>query len=68
MDIWQEMYEKAKKEYHPKEISPFITAHHIVSEVQSESRKIFTVFCIEGASGVIILCAERIVALKRCIK
>jgi len=64
MDIWEEMYEKAKKEYHPEEISPFITAHHVVAAVQSESGKIFTGFCIEGASGVMNLCAERVAALR----
>lgn len=63
MDIWEEMVEKAKKEYHPEEVSPFITAHHVVAAVQSESGKIFTGFCIEGASGVINLCAERVAAL-----
>ena len=63
MDICEEMYEKAKKEYHPEEISPFITTHHVVAAVQSESGKIFTGFCIEGASGVMNLCAERVAAL-----
>ena len=64
MDIWEEMYNKAKKEYHPEEVSPFITAHHVVAAVESESGKIFTGFCIEGASGVIALCAERVAALR----
>ena len=63
MDIWEEMYKKAKEEYHPEEISPFIMAHHVVAAVQSESGKIYTGFCIEGASGVIALCAERVAAL-----
>lgn len=63
MDIWEEMVEKAKEEYHPEEVSPFITAHHVVAAVQSESGKIFTGFCIEGASGVMNLCAERVAAL-----
>lgn len=63
MDIWEEMYEKVKKEYHPEKISPFITAHHVVAAVQSKSGKIFTGFCIEGASGVMNLCAERVAAL-----
>ena len=31
--------------------------------VQSESGRIFTGFCIEGASGVMNLCAERVAAL-----
>lgn len=63
MDIWEEMYNKAKSEYHCEEVSPFITAHHVVSAVQSESGKIFTGFCIESASGVMNLCAERVAAL-----
>ncbi len=67
MDIWEEMYEKVKREYHPEEISPFITAHHVVAAVQSESGKIFTGFCIEGASGVMNLCAERVAALNMYI-
>ena len=46
MDIWEEMYLKAKEQYHPEEISPFIQAHHVVAAVQSESGKIFTGFCI----------------------
>jgi len=64
MDIWEEMYNAAKKEYHPEEVSPFISAHHVVAAVESESGKIFTGFCIEGASGVIALCAERVAALR----
>lgn len=67
MDIWEEMYLKAKDEYHPEDISPFITAHHVVAAVESESGKIFTGFCIEGASGVMNLCAERVAALNMYI-
>lgn len=63
MDIWEKMYLKAKEEYHPEEISPFITAHHVVAAVLSEDGEIFTGFCIEGASGVMNLCAERVAAL-----
>ena len=55
MDIWEEMYLEAKKEYHPEEVSPFIQAHHVVAAVQSESGKIFTGFCIEGAERVAAL-------------
>ena len=64
MDIWEKMYEAAKKEYHPEEVSPFIQAHHVVAAVESKSGKIYTGFCIEGASGVINLCAERVAALR----
>ncbi len=64
MDIWEKMYEAAKKEYHPEEVSPFIQAHHVVAAIESKSGKIYTGFCIEGASGVINLCAERVAALR----
>ena len=64
MDIWEKMYLKAKEEYHPESISPFIDAHHVVAAVESaKTGKIYTGFCIEGASGVINLCAERVAAL-----
>ena len=65
MDIWEEMYLKAKEEYHPESISPFIDAHHVVAAVESaKTGKIYTGFCIEGASGVMNLCAERVAALR----
>ena len=63
MDIWEEMYLKAKENYHPDKVSPFIMAHHVVAAIQSESGKIYTGFCIESASGVMDLCAERVAAL-----
>ena len=64
MDIWEKMYNIAKREYHPEHVSPFIDAHHVVSAIESESGKIYTGFCIESASGVMNLCAERVAALK----
>ena len=67
LDVWEEMYEKAKNEYHPEEVSPFIKAHHVVAAVQNEDGEIFTGFCIEGASGVIDFCAERVAALNMYI-
>ena len=68
MDIWEKMYLKAKDEYHPEEVSPFIQAHHVVAAVESaKTGKIYTGFCIEGASGVINLCAERVAALNMYI-
>lgn len=63
MDIWDKLVEAASKEYHPEEVSPFITAHHVVAAVEAEDGRIFTGFCIEGCSGVIALCAERVAAL-----
>lgn len=67
-DIWEKMYEMAKKEYHPEQVSPFIDAHHVVCAIESENGEIYTGFCIEGASGVINLCAERVAALSMYIQ
>lgn len=64
MDIWEKLILEAKKEYRPEEISPFITAHHVACSIEAEDGQIFSGFCIEGASGVINLCAERTAALK----
>ena len=63
MDIWETLYQKAKDQYHPEEVSPFIYAHHVVCAIESESGKIFTGFCIESCCGVLDLCAERTAAL-----
>ena len=57
------MYDKAKVEYHREQVSSFIVAHHVVSAVESEDGEIFTGFCIESASGVMNLCAERVATL-----
>ena len=63
MDIWEQLYEKAKAEYHPEAVSPFVEAHHVVCAVESADGEIFTGFCIESCSGVLNLCAERVAAL-----
>ncbi len=63
MDIWEEVYRKAKEQYHPEDVSPFIYAHHVVCALESENGEIYTGFCIEGCSGVMNLCAERVAAL-----
>ena len=67
-DIWQILVKKAQSEYHPEDVSPFITAHHVVSALEAEDGQIFTGFCIEGASGVMNLCAERVAALNMYIQ
>ena len=46
MDIWEEMYLKAKEEYHPQAVSPFIDAHHVVAAVLSEKGNIYTGFVL----------------------
>jgi len=63
MDIWEKLYQAAKKEFHPEEVSPFVYAHHVVCALESENGEIFTGFCIESCSGVMNLCAERVAAL-----
>ena len=63
MDIWEKLYLKAKEQYHPEDVSPFIYAHHVVCAIEAENGEIYTGFCIEGCSGVIALCAERVAAL-----
>lgn len=63
MDIWEKLYEKAVKLYHPEDVTPFIYAHNVVCALESENGEIFTGFCIESACGVMNLCAERVAAL-----
>lgn len=67
MDIWEKLYEKAKAQYAPQEVSPFVYAHHVVCAIESENGEIFTGFCIESCSGVMDLCAERVAALNMYI-
>lgn len=63
MDVWEKLYDAARKEYHPTEVTPFVYAHHVVCALETKNGKIFTGFCIESASGVMNLCAERVAAL-----
>lgn len=63
MDIWETLYERARAQYHPEEVSPFLYAHHVVCALESAGGEIYTGFCIEGCSGVMNLCAERVAGL-----
>ena len=63
MDIWEKLYRKAKEQYHPEDVTPFIYAHQVVCALESENGEIYTGFCIESCSGVMNLCAERVAAL-----
>lgn len=47
------MYEKAKKQYHTEEVTPFIYAHAVVCALESENGEIFTSFCIESCGDVV---------------
>ena len=55
MDIWKKMYEYAKKEYHPQEVTPFIYTHHVVCALEAEDGQLFTGFCFESCCGVLDL-------------
>lgn len=68
MDIWEKLCEAAKAEYHPEEVTPFLTAHHVVAAIEAEDGQIFTGFCIEGCSGVMNLCAERVAWLNMYLR
>ena len=35
MDIWEKLYQRAKKEYHPEKVSPFLQAHHVVCALEN---------------------------------
>lgn len=63
MDIWEELYNRAREQYDPRQVSPFLYAHHVVCALESGSGEIYTGFCIESCSGVMDLCAERVAAL-----
>ncbi len=67
MDIWEQLYERAREQYHPEDVSPFIYAHHVVCALESENGEIYTGFCIESCCGVMDLCAERVAALNMYI-
>ena len=41
MDIWEKMYEEAKKLYDPHEVSPFVYANHVVAAIEAEDGKIY---------------------------
>ena len=63
MDIWDKLYEAAKAQYDPQDVTPFIYAKNVVCALESADGRIFTGFCIESCSGVMNLCAERVAAL-----
>ena len=62
MDIWEQLYEKARAEYHPEEVTPFFYAHNVVCALESASGRIFTGFCVEACSGTsgMIFCSDEI--------
>ncbi|WP_069999957.1 cytidine deaminase family protein [Cellulosilyticum sp. I15G10I2] len=58
MDIWQELYDKARKVQKSRTISPFIEAGCVASAILTKSGKIYLGVCIDTAS-TLGMCAER---------
>ena len=67
MDIWDKLYNVAKEEYKLHDLSPFLYANHVACAIEAEDGTIYKGFCIEGASGVLNLCAERVAALNMIV-
>ena len=63
MDIWEKLYNEARKFYHPQYSSPFIYSHHVVCALEAENGDIYTGFCIRSCCGTVNLCAERVAAV-----
>ena len=66
MDIWDTMYEKAKPQFHPEEVSPFIYAHHVVCAIEAETEKFSRVSALRAAVGFLI-CAQNAWPLLICM-
>lgn len=58
MEIWNEMYKRAKDVQRGRVISPFIEAGGVAAAVLSASGKIYVGVCIDTCSGL-GMCAER---------
>ena len=58
MEIWCEMYRRAKDVQRGRVISPFVEAGGVAAAILSESGKIYVGVCIDTCSGL-GMCAER---------
>lgn len=51
MDIWNKLCEKAKQEYHPEDVSPFVMAHHVVCALEAENGERYSqAFALKAAA------------------
>ena len=41
MDIWDKLYEVAKNEYKPHDLSPFFYSNHVACAIEAEDGQIF---------------------------
>ena len=63
MDVWEEIYNKGKKNITKKKYLLLLLPITQCQKLKSEDGEIFTDFCIESTSGVMNLCTKRVVAL-----
>ena len=56
--IWEELYRAAKSVLNPRKISDIVEAGGVAAAIESESGRIYTGVCIDGACTLGI-CAER---------
>lgn len=57
-NIWDTLYEEAKKVLNPREVSKFIEAGGVAAAIETGSGKIYTGVCVDSACTLGI-CAER---------
>ncbi|WP_331664130.1 cytidine deaminase [Lacrimispora sp.] len=58
MNIWSEMYRKAKQVQNSRTISPFIEAGGVAAAILTANNNIFVGICIDTSSSL-GMCAER---------
>lgn len=58
MDIWEELYQRAKAVQHDREVSPFIAGGQVAAAILSKQGNIYTGVCIDAPCSLGI-CAER---------
>ncbi len=58
MDIWEKLYNEAKKVQNDREVSPFIAGGQVAAAILSKEGNIYTGVCIDAPCSLGI-CAER---------
>lgn len=58
MDIWEQLYNKAREVQNPRTVSPFIEAGGVAAAILTKSGNIYVGVCIDTAS-TLGMCAER---------
>ena len=58
MDIWQKLYDTAKRVQNPRVVSPFIEAGGVAAAILTKAGNVYVGVCIDTAS-TLGMCAER---------